>query len=109
MRHEVTEERLVGTSSGHELPVDLRQGLGQFFGVRDQGECALAEQPWEPAFAVAVDGDAEDGMASAAGFQNCHAAVLDPVAAFVMVKVVGFAVGDDKKKPTFPRLFRQKV
>ena len=76
MRTEGNEERLAKRSSGHELPVDLRQGLGQFLGVRDQRKGALAEKAGEPRLAVAVDGDAEDGMPGAAGLQGEHAAEL---------------------------------
>ena len=34
-----------------------------------------------------------------------HAAVFDAVAAFVMVKVIGFAIGDDQKQAALAGLF----
>ena len=52
-----------------------------------------AEDAGEPALPVLVDHDAMQGHATAPGFADGHPAVLDPVLALVVVKVVGLAIG----------------
>src|SRR5690606_11721035 len=88
-----------GPSCADELPVDLRQRLRQPLGGRDHGIATPPEEPGKPRLAVTVHGDPEDGMAETPRLLHRLAAVLDAVAALVVVKVVGLAVGDDEQEP----------
>ena len=93
--------------SGDQLPIDLRQGLRQLVGVRDQRKAALSEDARKPAFAVAIHRDAKDRMTRTAGFAHSHHAVFDAVATLVMVQIIRFAIGNHQQKPPLAALLGQ--
>lgn len=59
---------------------------------------ALSEDAREPRLAITFDGNAKDSMAGTARLSHGHVAILDAVAPFVMIEVVGFAIGDYQKQ-----------
>ena len=63
--------------------------------------------PRKPAFCRPVHGDAEHRLPGPARLADSHAGVLDAVAPFVVVEIVGFAVGDDQQQPAFAALLCQ--
>src|SRR5699024_12129313 len=95
---EVPADGLRSTSMSYKLAVNGWQGAAEGGGARHDGVAATAEYQREVLAGAGVDGHAEDDQPLLARCAHGHAGVFNRPAAFVMVGVVGLAVGQHQQQ-----------
>ncbi len=81
------------------MTIHGRERLDEARRFRDDGEPVLAENIGNVILRPRVDGDGEDRLSETARLHHGAPRILDAVAAFVMVEIIGLAIREDKQQP----------